>query len=78
MSLISSGRQSSTPSILRRPGKLKSTPGRTVKFQLDHNLKGLLQNYLIEKNGDAYVELICKIRDAGDQLTVSYFLLILS
>lgn len=71
MSYISSSRHSSTPSILRKAAKPKLSPGPRVQFQLDNNnLKVLLLNYVQEKNKDAYVELVCKIRDAGVQLTV--------
>lgn len=77
MSYISSSRNSSTPSILRKPNKPKASPGPRVRFQFDSvtNLKVLLLNYVQEKNKDAYVDLVCKIRDAGVQLTVrNYFL----
>lgn len=71
MSFVSSGVKSSTPSILKRPGKVRTSTGNTVKFQLHSDLKSLLNNILAEKNQEAYEKLVCQIRDAGNQLTVS-------
>lgn len=71
MSFISSGRNSSTPSILKKPGRPRSFPAHSVKFQLDCSLKTLLESYVNEKNRDGYVELIHKIRDSGEKLSVS-------
>lgn len=73
MSFISSGRKSSTPSILRKPGRPRSLPANSVKFKLDSGLKTLLLSYVNEKNRDAYVELIHRIKDAGDKITVTFY-----
>lgn len=62
MSIISSGRKSGI--------SFRSDKQKTVRFQLAYNLKSLLSESLNEKGQKVYEELVCKIRDAGQEIKV--------
>ncbi|XP_014255317.1 RNA polymerase I-specific transcription initiation factor RRN3 [Cimex lectularius] len=48
---------------------LGAQPGaKVVRFQLDFNLKSLLLDCLNEKDNKLYEELVCKIRDVGQEI----------
>lgn len=56
MSVVSSARKSTI--------SFNSAKSRLVRFQINCNLKSLLLDFLNEKSGSSYEELICRLRDS--------------
>lgn len=68
MSIVSSARKGN---LSTRSGATNKSSRRSVRFQLNYNLKSVLTDFENEKKQQSYKELVCNIRDAGLEIRVS-------
>lgn len=74
MSIVSSARKGN---LSTRSGATNKSSRRSVRFQINYNLKSVLTDFENEKKQHSYKELVCNIRDAGLEIRVSCPLFIL-
>lgn len=62
MSIVSTSRECNTPGPSQK----------VVRFKLNYNLKSSLLRFANDKDSNLYEELLCHIRDVGQEIRVSF------